>query len=104
MFHSKWDRKTRVSPVTLSQREHERAMALRYFERILRFGNPHSLDEALNLLYAQQGDELVKFDEYFRQLLDRQRRDNWFGILQTEYDALGATIEREYDEYHRKNK
>ena len=104
MFHSKWDKKTRVMPVELSRREHGRAMFLRYFERVLRYGNPHSLDEALNILYAQQGEELNEYEEYIRQLLDRQRRSDWFGILQTEYDALGATIERDYDAYLRRHK
>lgn len=95
MFHSKWDRKTVIWSPDVARLEQERTMALRYMEQLVRFGRPHTLDEALNLLYAQQGDDLVKFEEFFRQLFDRQPISQWYNIMQDEYDRLGAIIVRE---------
>ena len=89
MFHSKWDKQTRMWKIGLCVEEEERTMALRYMEQILRFGRPHNLNEALNLLYAQQGDDLIKHEEFFRQLLDRQPVSHWYDIMQNEYDRLG---------------
>lgn len=104
MFHSKWDRQTRMWKVGLCDLEERRVVALRYMEQLVRYGNVRSLDEALKLLYAQQGDDLVEHEEFFRQLLDRQPVSHWYGIMQTEYDRLGAIMCDRQDAWMRSQK